>query len=384
MTHEEYLKQRNELLAKAQEAMNSNDIDAAKKIKDSIEALDKEFSEIAEERANEMALENKAVVPEVTIIDTKMEEENMDEKIMNAASVEYKNAWLKEMARNAEGKYLVGEPTPDEKNAYTHTSANTGAVVPQEIANRIIECVESMAPLYADAKKSAMTKGFGVPRHTAIAAGDAAATDEGVANSDEQDTFVLLPLDGVELKKHIKITRKMEFQSIDAFEDWIVDHLAARIAVAKDTQVIAALNDSTYGIASGNKKTSQTYSDATIREMFSLIKGTGAKVVYASGTTIWKELFGIQDDENRHVFIPSAMDDPLVQGRIYGAVVKQDDNITDDVVYIGIPTQILANNFDELTVARDMDITTWVTTISAYSLFDAALENPLSFVKYSF
>ena len=75
-----------------------------------------------------------------------------------------------------------------------------------------------------------MTKGFGVPRHTAIAAGDAAATDEGVANSDEQDTFVLLPLDGVELKKHIKITRKMEFQSIDAFEDWIVDHLAARIA----------------------------------------------------------------------------------------------------------------------------------------------------------
>ena len=32
MTHEEYLQQRNELLAKAQEAMNSNDIDAAKKI----------------------------------------------------------------------------------------------------------------------------------------------------------------------------------------------------------------------------------------------------------------------------------------------------------------------------------------------------------------
>lgn len=384
MTHEEYLQQRNELLAKAQEAMNSNDIDAAKKIKDSIEALDKEFSEIAEERANEMALENKAVVPEVTIIDTKMEEENMEEKIFNAASVEFKNGWLKEMARNAEGKYLVGEPTPDERNAYVHTTGNTGAVVPTEIANRIIECVDSMAPLYADAKKSGLTKGFGVPRHTAIAAGDAAATNEGVANSDEQDTFVLLPLDGVEIKKHIDITRKMEFQSIEAFEDWIVDHLAARIAVAKETQILTALNDSTYGIASGNKLTSQTYADSTLRSIFALIKGQGAKVIYANSNTIWNELFGIQDGENRQLFIPSAMDDPTVQGRIYGAVVKLDDNIPDDVVYAGIPTAILANDFDPLTIERDMDIKTWVTTVSAYSLFDAGLENPKSFVKASF
>lgn len=384
MTHEEYMQQRTELLGQAQAALDSNDLEAAKGIKKSVEELDKKFSEIAEERANEQVLENRIDVPEITIQNTEMEDSNMEERIYNAASAEYKNAWLKEMARNAEGKYLIGEPTAEEKNAYTHTTGNTSAVVPQEIANRIIECVDSMAPLYADAKKSGMTKGFGVPRHTAIVAGDAAATNEGVANADEQDTFVLLPLDGVEIKKHVDITRKMEFQSIDAFEDWIVEHLAARIAVAKDTQIIAALNDATYGIAAANILTSQTYADSTIRAIFGAIKGNGAKVVYANGKTIWNELFGIQDGENRQLFIPSAMDDPLVQGRIYGALVKQDDNIPDDVVYVGIPKQILANDFDALSTARDMDIKTWVTTISVYSLFDAGLENPLSFVKASF
>ena len=175
MTHEEYLQQRNEMLGNAQEAIDKNDLDAAREIKTSIEELDRKFSEIAEERANIQALENSIEVPEITIENTKMEESNMEEKIFGAATVEYKNGWLKEMARNAEGKYLVGEPTVDERNAYVHTTSNTGAVVPQEIANRIIECVESMAPMFADAKKSGMTKGFGVPRHTAIAAGDAAA-----------------------------------------------------------------------------------------------------------------------------------------------------------------------------------------------------------------
>ena len=384
MTRTEYQEQRDKLLDDAQAALDSNNLDAVAEINASVEKLDADFAAIIEANANIQALENKVEVPEITIVDTKMEDDKMEERIYNAASVEYKNGWLKEMARNAEGKYLIGEPTVEERNAYVHTTSNTGAVVPTEVENRIIGLVESQAPLYADAKKSGMTKGFGVPRHTVIVAGDAAATTEGVANADEQDTFDLLPLDGVEIKKHINITRKMEFQSIEAFEDWVVDHLAARIAVAKETQIIAALNDATYGIAAANKLTSQTYADSTIRQIFSQIKGQGAKVVYANSKTIWNELFGIQDGENRQLFIPSSMDDPTVQGRIYGAVVKQDDNIPDDVVYVGIPTAILANDFDALSTARDMDIKTWVTTISAYSLFDAGLENPLSFVKASF
>ena len=384
MTHDEYIKKRNELLANMQNAIDAGNLESAKEIEASVNKLDADFSAIAEANANLQALKDKHEVPEIVKNNTEIGELNMEKKICNASSVEYKKAWLKEMARNAKGEYLVGTLTPEERNAFTFTTGNTGSVVPTEIADRIVELVDSQAPLYSDATKSGMTKGFGVPRHKSIDAGDAAATNEGVANADEQDTFDLLPLDGVEIKKHVNITRKMEFQSIDAFEDWVVSHLAARIAVAKETRIIAQLNDATYGIAAANKLTSQTYADSTIRQIFSQIKGQGAKVVYANSSTIWNDLFGIQDGEDKQLFIPSSMDDPTVQGRIYGAVVKLDDNIPDDTVYVGIPKAILANDFDALSTAREMDIKSWVTTISAYSLFDAGLENPLSFVKASF
>lgn len=383
MTREKYKETRAELLSNAEELANKGDIAAAEDIVKKVEALDAEYAEMADKKADLMAMEPSNEVPEI-VNKEKMEGDKMPEKIYNAASVEYKNAWLKEMARKADGNYLLGAPTVEETNAYTVTTGNTPAVVPTLVQDRIIDLVESMAPMYADATKPGLEKGFAVPRHAAITAGDAAATNEGVANDDEQSTFNQLALDGVEIKKHVKITRKMSFQSIDSFEDWLVNHIAERIANAKEAHIITRLDNTTYGIAAANKLTAQPVTDATIRTIFSKIKGTGAKVIYANNETIWTKLFSILDGEDRQLFIPSSMDDPLVQGRIYGAAVKQDENVPADTIYVGIPTKILANDFDALATARDLDVTTWVTTISGYSLFDAGLENPLSFVKAVF
>lgn len=389
MTYEEYLEQRNGLLASAQEALNENRLEDAEQITASIEKLDTKYQAIIEATANLQAMDNNLPpVPEV-IQDNEnenmnLEEEEMSQTIYNASSVEYKNAWLKEMARNAKGKYLCGEPTPEEMNAFTFTTANTGEVVPTEVLNRIAELVPSMAPMYEDSTPSEMTSGFSLPRHKSIEAGDATNTNEGVANSDEEDDFDTLDLSGVEIKKHINITRKMSFQSIEAFEDWIVSHLAARIAVAKEARILSQLDNTTYGIAAANKLTNKQYTDANIRLAFSQIKDNGEVRVYANRKTIWTGLFDILDGQNRQLFIPNSMDDPAVQGRIYGAIVKVDENISDNVAYIGIPKKILANDFDKLTTAREMDAKTFVTTIGAYSLFDAGLENPLAFVKVSF
>lgn len=264
------------------------------------------------------------------------------------------------------------------------TTGNSGALVPTEIQNRIIELVESMAPMYDDATQSSMDKGFGVPRHKAINAGDAAKTAEGAANADEEDEFDLLSLDGVEIKKHINITRKMSFTSIDAFEDWIVKHLAERIAVAKEARIRERLDDNTVGIAAGNVLTAQKYTDATIRSIFAKIKGMGAKAIYANNATIWNGLFGIKDGQGNNLFIPDATGDPVVQGRIYGALVKQDENIADNVAYIGVPSKILANDFIKLEIAEDVSASSFVKTIGGLSIFDAGLENPLSFVKVTF
>lgn len=306
----------------------------------------------------------------------------------SADSEEYRAAWLKNMAvfRAEDGTQvrLLGDMTKEERNAFTFTTANTTAVVPTVIMNRIIELVSSMAPLYDDATKSGMTQGFSVPRHTAINQGDAAVTNEGVANDDEQDSFTLLTLTGVEIKKHVKITRKMQWQSISAFEDWLVQHISKRIAVAKEARIIAQLNDTTPGIASGNK-ISRTYTDNAIREALALITETGVKTWYANSKTIYNGLAGIKDNNGRPLFIENTTsDDPLVRGRIYGGIVKEDNNIPDNVVYVGVSRSILANDFEALFIGRQTDMTTFVTTIGGYSLFDAGLENPTAFVKLTF
>lgn len=312
------------------------------------------------------------------------EKRTMEEIKYNAQSPEYRTAWLKNIAQR-DGQMIFGDLTETEQRAFTFTTANTGAVVPTETMNRIVELVESMAPMYDDATKTGMVKGFGVPRHKSIAAGDAAATDEGVANADEEDTFDLLALDGVEIKKHVEITRKMQWQSIDAFEAWLTDHIAKRIAVAKEAQIRARLDAVATGIAAANVLTAQTYAEGTIRAILAKIKQSGTKVWYANTNTIWNGLAGIQDGNDRPLFVPSTTDsDPTVQGRIYGGSVKVDENLADNVAYVGVPASILANDFEALFMNNAIDPKTFKTIIAGYSLFDAGLENPLAFVKATF
>ena len=301
----------------------------------------------------------------------------------SADSPEYRTAWLKNVAvRN--GRRLLGDLTEAEQRAFTFMTSNTEAVVPVETMNRIIELVESMSPILDDAAHSAMTKGFAIPRHKAIVAGDATTTAEGVANEDEEDSFDLLELTGVEIKKHVKITRKMEFQSIDAFESWLVQHLAKRIAVAKETHILSRLDDATYGIAAANKLTGKDYDDKTIRTIRAMIKGNGEVKVYANRFTIWNGLAGIEQGDGTKAFIPNSMVNPEVEGLLYGAPVRRDENLADNVAYFLVPARLLVNDFDALTVARDTEVTSFVTTVGAYSLFDAGLEEPMAAVKVTF
>lgn len=349
-----------------------------KGIKAELEARKAEATKKAEIR-NAVASGAGTVIKEVPT-----EERKMEEIKYNAQSPEYRTAWLKNIAQR-DGQKIFGEMTEVEQRAFTFTTANSGAVVPTETMNRIVELVESMAPMYDDATKSGMVKGFGVPRHKAIVAGDAAATDEGVANADEQDTFDLLALDGVEIKKHVEITRKMQWQSIDAFEAWLTDHIARRIAVAKETQIRARLDAVATGIAAANVLTAQTYTEGTIRAILAKVKQAGTKVWYANTNTIWNGLAGIQDGNDRPLFVPSTTDsDPTVQGRIYGGAVKVDENLADNVAYVGVPASILANDFEVLFMQNNIDPKTFKTIISGYSLFDAGLENPLAMVKVTF
>lgn len=372
-------------IAEIKEAIPTADSEKIAELRSELNAIEERKAEI---KAKVEERERVAIDETLTKI-TEMPKENreMAEVIYDRNSEVYRSAWLKDLAtRKSDGKMLLGEMSQEERTAFTFTTANTGSVVPTVTLNKIVELVVSMAPMYDDATKSGMTQGFAVPRHVAIVQGDAAVTDEGVANDDEQDTFNLLSITGEEIKKHVEITRKMKWMSIDAFEAWLVEHLAKRIAVAKEKAIIAALDDTSIGIASGNVVASgASYTDASVRSLLAKIKETGVKVWYANSNTIYNGIAGIQDANKRPLFLASTEDsDPLTAGRIYGGKVKLDENLADNVAYIGVPKSILANDFEELFINAAIDPKTFKEVIGGYSLFGAGLENPLAFVKVTF
>ena len=321
------------------------------------------------------------------------EERKMSEKIYTRKSPEYRTGWLKNLAQRMQVPGL-GEMTAEERTAFTTTTANSGAVVPHDTLNRIIELVDAQAPLYKDAEHTAFARGFSVPRHKSIKKGDAKGVAEGTAPADQEENEWDSPsLDGIELKKLVVISRKMQFQSIDAFESWLTKELADRIAVAKEGVIMARLKGEapdggsaveTAGIDTGNKLTEQAYADKTVRKIFSLLKGQGVKAVYANGATIWNSLAGIENTMGQKLFVPSAMVDPVVQGRIYGASVKQDDNLPDNEIFVGVEGSTMANDFIDLEIYDTIDGSTANHQVLGYSLFDAGLKNPKSFAYVTF
>ena len=313
-----------------------------------IEALTAELQELQEKRAQLEAAAARheeargiqaGTVDTVTVATgaTVVEERHYD-----ASSPEYRTAFLKNIAVDRDGKHFLGEMTKEERAAFTFTTANTGNVVPTTMLNKIVDRVKADAPMIEDAVATMIEGVFSYPVRTAIAQGDAAVVAQDAANADEQDTFVLATLTGVDIKKHAILSRRMQFQSVDAFEDWLVADISKRIAVAEEAVARARLDGSapaTGESANANVKinsstnvlTSQAYSDAVIRNIMSLIDENGEVVIYANASTIWNGLAGIVDADNQKIMIPNGMVDPVVQGRIYGATVKKDSNLANNV-----------------------------------------------------
>ena len=375
----ERIKEIENRMAEIEKEIDSEDAD--------LELLEKEVRDLKKEKETlikevERRREIKSEVASGSGVLLRSFEIKNSEESFTVASPEYKTAWLKNIAIDERGKSLFSPMSETEKRAFTFITTNTTAVVPKEISDRIVELVRNQSPILDDASMTFFTRGFGVPRHKSIDAGDAKVVSEGQANDDEQDTFDLLNIVGVEIKKHVVLSRQMEIQSIDAFETWLVEHLAARIRVAKEKQVLSRLDNTTYGIASGNILTG-TLSDAEILKIFSQINQDGEKVIYANAKTIWTVLAALETADGTKLFIPNSMSDPLITGRVYGAAVKADANLADNVFYVGVPRSILCNDFDTLEIVPQIEPKTLNRIFTAYSLFDAGLENPLAFVKYT-
>lgn len=356
-----------------------------------LQERDQELKDIEERKAAVRNIETGAA--EVEVVERGAAMPNK-EKEFNPSSAEYRSAWLKRMAVNKDGTRLLGELTETEERAFTFTTSTAGAVVPTVTMNMIIDRVKSDAPMLEDAEITSMTEGFAIPVRTAIADGDAAAVAEGTANDDEEDSFELITLPGVDISKNATMTRRMKFMSIDAFESWLVADIAKRIAVAKERVLIARMDGTAPGtgisanndvkIASANVLTAQHYNDATIRAIMAKLDENGQVVVYANRNTIYNGFAGIETTDGRKAFVESAQVDPTIKGVMYGAVIKVDTNLSDNVAYFGVKGALKGNEFAPLEIFPTVEAKTANTIFTGTEVFDGGLYNPKAFVKATF
>lgn len=279
----------------------------------------------------------------------------------------------------------------EQRAAYTVTTSNTDEVVPVELKNEIISLIDNSTAIFSDVTRDEMRNQYELIRHKSIDKGDAAKTDEGVSPTDEeQNTFDRITLTGDEIKKRVTLSRKMMIQSISSFRNYITREVSARCGVSANNIVLTRLVDATLGMASDNKiscATAGTLAKADFMKAFGLLKTFGNPApkgvrVYANQQTIWNHIAAVEDATKRAYFVNEKDEDPTVEGKVFGSIVKREEGLADGIIMIGYPDLFRGNLFDGPTVeAVKLTDGSWSTAIDGYMLYDGGLSVPESFVQ---
>lgn len=311
-------------------------------------------------------------------------------------------AWVKGVAERAGVQLVEGYALTDAERAaqnhameqraeFNHTTANTGSVIPIELQNEIISLIDNTAVLWGDMPKQNFPHQFEIIRHKSIDAGDAAQTAEGAAPTDgEQNTFDTLKFEGVEIKKTLKISRRMAVQSVDSFQSYLVSEIAARLSVGCNSHAHARLANKNYGMEETNKIKTSTVNALKKADLAGLLSklytynnpAPKGAIIYANNNVIWNFIAMLEDSNGRSYFIDEKNADPSVEGHIFGKLVKRDDSIADGVIIAGYPDLFKGNVFD------GPDVMPYIAPdgsqnrcFDGYELIDCGLAVPKSFAQ---
>ena len=304
----------------------------------------------------------------------KLGEENKTmEKIYDASSVEYKNAFLKNITGRAD------QMTQQENAAFLHTTQNTPAVLPTTMVDQIWDLVSKNHVIMGDITIYRTGTILEIVKHTAIVKGAAAKKAEGVANDDEQNTFVKVTLSGNDFSKSLEISYAEAEMSIDAFEKYLVNEIATNLGEALADDAVASIEG---GIASGNKIQTAAVGKlafADITGAFAGLARVNAPVVYCTRKTLYTRLATLENTAGQLIYQPSAV--AGVPGTLLGAPVKIEDSVADDVLLIGDPKKFVYNMIQDVMVETDKDIKAHKYIYSGYARGEGSLVDDKAFTQ---
>ena len=296
--------------------------------------------------------------------------EKKEERVLDASSKEYRNAFLKNL--------LGEEMTKEERAAFVNTTATTPNVLPVTMLNNIWDLVSTQHSIMGDITVYRTGTVIEVIKHTAIVQGDAKVVAENAANDDEQNTFVKVTLSGKDFSKHVDISYAMQRMSMDAFEAYLTSEIARQLGAAMANDVVTQIETD---MDAGNKVPTKAaeITFAELAELFGKLDRATSVTVYAKRTTIYKYLVGMVDSTGRPIFQPSAQ--AGAEGTILGARIKIEDAVTDNKLLIGDPKNVVYNMVQDIMIESDRDIKKHVTTYSGYARGEGALIVPKSFAE---
>ena len=366
MNKKEYLEKRQNLISESENLINEGKIEEANAKMEEVKELDNKWEEIAKAQANLNALNNSTKITDITAqslnVKGAKEVDTVNNETLNKSDEKeiYLTAWAKDMMGQnltQEEEEVFNKVNADfrnnSQNAFTHTTGNTGIVIPERVVEGIWKEIEDTYPLWDDVAKLSVNGNLTLAKGETST--DAKWYDEVTETEDGKEGFGTLNLTGCELARSITVSWKLKAMSMDAFIPYVQSRLAEKMG--------AALG---YGVASGKGKPGDSgefkpeprgiitaleaetgtpqiveYTDVAplaymhFTNAFAKIKAGYLKgaAIYADNATIWGSIASILDNNGRPYFIPDVTSGGV--GRILGLIVKEDNSIPSGSIIIG-------------------------------------------------
>lgn len=341
-----------------------------------LDALEAEVRDINAE----IESRNKAAEQRAAILDSVKEgegetvkeftqETKMEERTFAVDSMEYRNAWLK----NLMGLNLDAEE---------RSAMSTVDVVPTITENKIINRLES-ADLLKYIDLTQFKGAVNIPNYTTN--GDA---DWGASN-EQQDVIGHVALSVYQLIKTIEVPGKFDAVSIDAFEAYITEALANKIAAALQTAAITGNGSGKpTGINHTHSTADGTFTKAGITKA-DLMKIMGALPAKYQKDAVWimpnKVFYEAMANCDLPGFAAIGADlKPAIAGK---PVVVDDACVisSTDTIFYGAAKAYHMNLGAPIEVARDASVGFKSNAVNyrAVCLADGKLDNTAAFVKYT-
>ena len=349
----------------------ANEIDSA--TREALTALETETANLLAERQQieseaqtRQQLRDKVAAGIVTgnPIEDNKEEKKMENRTFNIASPEYRSAFLKTLRRETLNEV--------EQRAFTFLTTNTAAPLPEVMQNRIIDLIGEAHPIVADVYALHSGSAITIPVGKTIAA-DAGKSAEGAAANELEITFTDVALAGEDFTANVKLSYKMMYMAIDAFEDYLITKISERLGAELAKDIVANIKAQ---MAVDNKvATGVNYSNICVG--FGALKRVGKVVVYGTRETIFTRLVGMVDGNKRPIFMQAITAEAA--GHILGATIKFEDAMGAGELLIGDPAKYLQNIVAPIIIEKGKDLDDHKIVFSGYTCQQGQLTDDKAF-----